>query len=89
VGSYIRPADIEKGPIIERLRKEGLEGNKGMTLVIAGGLGPDNIGYNIKKLGAEGRMFLGGTSVFHHPGGVKAGVQALKDAVRVTLNGGK
>jgi hypothetical protein len=38
VGSYIRPTDVEKKPIIERLRKDGLEGNGGMTLVIAGGM---------------------------------------------------
>ena len=52
-----------------------------MTLVIAGGLAPHNIGYNLKIFGAEGRMFLAGTSIFHHPDGIKAGVEALKLAV--------
>ena len=87
VGSYLRPTDVEKRPIIERLRKEGLEGNNGMTLTIAGGLGPKNIGYNIKVLGSEGRMFLAGTSVFHHPDGIKAGVDALKIAVEASHRG--
>ena len=87
VGSYIRPTDVEKKPIIDRLRKDGLEGNGGMTLVIAGGLSPGNIGRNIKALGSEGRMFLAGTSVFHHPDGVRAGVEALKLAVQASREG--
>ncbi len=78
---YIRPTDVEKKSIIKRLREEGLEGNEGMTLVIAGGLGANNIGYNIKVLGAEGKMFLAGTSVYHHPEGIKAGIDAIKLAV--------
>ena len=81
IRGYIRPTDVEKGAIIRRLREEGLEGNNGMTLVIAGGLGAHNIGYNIKTLGAEGKMFLAGTSVYHHPDGIKAGIDAIKLAV--------
>lgn len=87
IKSYIRPTAIEKKPIIEKLKKEGLEGDNGMTLVIAGGLGPKNIGYNIKTLGAYGRMFLAGTSVFHHPDGIKAGVDALNLAVEASYRG--
>ena len=87
MGSYIRPEDIEKKPIIERLRKEGLEGKNGITLAVAGGLGPKNVGKNIKILGAEGRMFLAGTSVFHHPDGIRAGVDALKLAVEASCKG--
>ncbi|MBL7170717.1 MAG: hypothetical protein ISS46_01840 [Candidatus Omnitrophica bacterium] len=78
IGSYIRPTDAEKKPILDKLKREGLEGDRGMTLVIAGGLSPENIGRNIKILGSQGRMFLAGTSVFHHPGGIKAGIEALK-----------
>ncbi len=84
---YIRPTDVEKEFIIKRLREEGLEGNEGMTLVIAGGLGANNIGYNIKVLGAEGKMFLAGTSVYHHPGGIKAGIDAIKLAVEAAYKG--
>ena len=84
---YIRPTDVEKEPIIMRLRKEGLEGNDGMTLVIAGGLGAHNIGCNIKFLGAEGKMFLAGTSVYHHPDGIKAGINAIKLAVEAAYKG--
>jgi len=84
---YIRPSDIEKEFIIKRLQEEGLEGNEGMTLVIAGGLGANNIGYNIKVLGAEGKMFLAGTSVYHHPGGIKAGIDAIKLAVEAAYKG--
>jgi len=87
MGSYLRPVDCEKKPIIEKLKREGLEGDNGMTLVIAGGLGPKNIGYNIKMLGARGRMFLAGQSIFHHPGGVESGIQALKLAVEAASRG--
>ncbi len=87
MGSYIRPADCEKKPIIEKLKREGLEGINGMTLVVAGGLGPKNIGYNIKVLGSQGRMFLAGTSVFHHPDGIQAGIEALKLAVSAAQKG--
>ena len=33
---YLRPDDTEKGPILETLRRHGLEGAGGMTLAIAG-----------------------------------------------------
>ena len=78
---YIRPTDIEKKAIIERLKKGKLIGDDGMTLVIAGGLRADNIGYNIKTLGATGKMFLAGTAIFLHPDGIKAGIDAIKLAV--------
>lgn len=84
---YIKPTDVEKGPIIKRLREEGLERNNGMTLVVAGGLGAHNIGYNIKVFGAEGKMFLAGTSVYHHPDGIKAGIDAIKLAVEAAYKG--
>jgi len=86
-GGYIRPGDVEKGPIIERLSKEGMEGDGGMTLVVAGGLSPANIGRNMEILGSRGRMFLAGTSVYSHPGGIKAGMDALKLAVRAYSRG--
>jgi ribulose 1,5-bisphosphate carboxylase large subunit-like protein len=78
---YIRLTDVEKLPIIERLREEGLEGEEEMTLVIAGDLSARNIRYNIKVLGAKGKMFLTGTSVYHHPDGIKSGIDALKLAI--------
>lgn len=78
---YIRPADEEKPAIVRRLEEEGVTGPDGMTLAIAGGLGAKNIGFNIKAFGAEGKMFLAGTSVYHHPDGVFAGIKALKQAV--------
>ena len=58
-----------------------------MTLVITRGLGAHNIGYNIKLLGAEGKMFLAGTSVYHHPEGIKAGIDALRLAVEAADKG--
>ena len=84
---YIRPTDVEKKPIIERLKKESLIGDDGMTLVIAGGLGAHNIGYNIKVLGTEGKMFLAGTAIFHHPDGIRAGINAIKLAVEAAGKG--
>jgi len=74
---YLKPDDTEKGPILETLNSYGLEGGSGMTLAIAGGLGPSNIGLNMKVLGREGRMFLAGTSVYSHPDGPSAGVKAI------------
>jgi len=80
VNGYIRPFDEEKPAILEALRREGLEGDDGMTLAIAGGLGPDNIAENARVLGSRGRMFLAGTSVYAHPDGPAAGVRALVGA---------
>jgi ribulose 1,5-bisphosphate carboxylase large subunit-like protein len=82
VKGYIKPDDLEKEQILKKLRSENLEGNNGMTLVIAGGIGPSNLGYNMKILGIEGRMFLAGTSVYSHPDGISAGVKALILAYR-------
>ena len=81
-GGYLKPDDTEKGPILETLRKHGLEGAEGMTLAIAGGLGPGNIGMNMRTLGKEGRMFLAGTSVYSHPDGPSSGVRAIIAAYR-------
>jgi ribulose 1,5-bisphosphate carboxylase large subunit-like protein len=53
-----------------------------MTLVVAGGLGPRNIGRNLLALGSSGRMFLAGTSVYSHPAGPGSGVRALRAAWR-------
>jgi len=80
VGGYLKPEDMEKPFILERLRENRLEGDEGMTLVIAGGLSPGNLGANIKALGMQGRMFLAGTSVYSHPDGPDAGVKALIQA---------
>jgi len=84
---YIRPTAVEKKAIIERLKEENLVGDDGMTLVIAGGLGAENIGYNIKTLGANGKMFLAGTAIFHHPDGIKAGILALKLDIEAAFQG--
>lgn len=82
VGGYLRPVDEEKPLILAALRRYGLEGPDGMTLAIAGGMGPKVIGANIAALGEEGRMFLAGTSVYGHPDGPAAGVKALMLAHR-------
>jgi len=81
-GGYLKPDDSEKGPILATLSKHGLQGPEGMTLAIAGGLGPGNIGRNMRTLGKEGRMFLAGTSVYSHPDGPSAGVRAIITAYR-------
>ena len=77
VSGYLRPLDAEKPGIIATLREYGLEGAQGMTLAIAGGMGPKVIGRNMQALGETGRMFLAGTSVYSHPDGPAAGVKAL------------
>jgi len=82
MGGYLKPDDTEKGPILEMLGMHGLEGAEGMTLAIAGGLGPANIGLNMRVLGKVGRMFLAGTSVYSHPDGPSAGVRAIITAYR-------
>lgn len=79
---YLKPDDTEKSFILKRLKEEGLQGKNGMTLVIAGGLGPGNIGMNMKSFGIEGKMFLAGTSVYSHPGGPSDGVKAIIQAYR-------
>jgi ribulose-bisphosphate carboxylase large chain len=77
MGGYLKPDDTEKSAILAKLKALGLEGNAGMTLAIAGGLGPSNIGRSMELLGREGRMFLAGTSVYSHPDGPAAGVRAI------------
>jgi ribulose-bisphosphate carboxylase large chain len=77
MGGYLRPTDEEKPEILRALRENHLEGSKGMTLAIAGGMGPKVMGKNMEILGEEGRMFLAGTSVYSHPDGPSSGVKAL------------
>lgn len=77
VNGYLKPDDDEKGAILRCLQENGLDGDQGMTLAIAGGLGSRNVGSNLKRLGAKGRMILAGTSVYSHPDGPGAGVKAV------------
>lgn len=88
VKGYLKPDDIEKGYILEKLKQERLEGEEGMTLVIAGGIGAKNIGANIKALGINGRMFLAGTTVYSHPDGPDSGVKAIIQAYRAYYENG-
>lgn len=82
VKGYLKPDDDEKPQVLKVLRREKLEGPDGMTLVIAGGIGPANLGRNMKALGEQGRMFLAGISVYSHPDGASDGVKALLLAYR-------
>jgi len=82
MNGYLRPTDTEKPAILSALRENGLEGAHGMTLAIAGGMGPKVIGANMLALGETGRMFLAGTSVYSHPDGPSSGVKALIGAYK-------
>ena len=82
MGGYLRPFDSEKPAIIETLRRCGYEGIDGMTLAIAGGLNAENVGENLRELGGSGRMLLAGSSIYEHPKGIRAGVEAIKTAIR-------
>ena len=82
MGGYLRPTDAEKPEILRALRENGLEGARGMTLAIAGGMGPRVIGSNMRDLGVAGRMYLAGTSVYSHPDGPGAGVRAIIGAYK-------
>ena len=82
MNGYLRPDDTEKQYILEKLNRDFPEAGSGMTLAIAGGLGPQNIGANMRALGSKGRMFLAGTSVYSHPDGATSGVKALILAYR-------
>ena len=82
MNGYLRPDDLEKSKILESLTRRGLHGPRGMTLAVAGGLGPLNVGINMKALGETAKMFLAGSSVYSHPQGPAAGVEALLIAYR-------
>jgi ribulose 1,5-bisphosphate carboxylase large subunit-like protein len=77
VGGYLKPMDEEKTGILAILHKFGLDGESGMTLAIAGGMGPKVVGRNLEVLGEKGRMLLAGSSVYGHPDGPSGGVRAL------------
>lgn len=80
INGYLKPDDEEKEYILQKLQRDHLIGSDGMTLAIAGGVGPSNIGINAEILGYEGRMFLAGTSVYSHPDGASSGVKAVVSA---------
>ena len=88
VNGYLKPEDIEKEYILEKLSRDGLIGLDGMTLAIAGGLGASNIGANMRDLGTDGKMFLAGTSVYSHPDGATSGVRSLILAYRAYKENG-
>jgi ribulose-bisphosphate carboxylase large chain len=82
VGGYLKPDDTEKVEILRALQDGGLTGEDGMTLAIAGGLAPANLGRNLRLLGEAGRLLLAGSSVYGHPDGPASGVKALILAYR-------
>lgn len=88
MGGYLKPRDEEKPEILRTLDREGLEGTQGMTLAIAGGLGPGNVGRSMQQLGSANRLLLAGTSVYSHPDGPRAGVEALSLGARAFLDEG-
>jgi len=87
-GAFIKPFNFEKGAIIKKLAGEGLLGENGMTLVVAGGINPKNIGQAADYYGTTGFMYLSGRGIMNHPDGVSSGVEACKLAYRAWLEEG-
>ena len=52
------------------------------TVVLGGGLGPDNALAQARRAGGQGVLVLLGSRAYGHPGGVEEGVRATVEAVR-------
>lgn len=57
---------------------------KPMLPAVSGGLNPQTVGSNVKAMGRD-ILLLAGTGVFGHPGGARAGVEALRQAAQEAL----
>jgi ribulose-phosphate 3-epimerase len=65
-------------PKIRDIRKMLDDINSEIPIEVDGGISPATIGQTYKN-GA--RIFVSGSSIFDHPGGIKAGINSLKDEI--------
>lgn len=69
------------------LRRE-MKGIKDMIPALSGGLNPSNLLANLKAFGSD-VMVLAGTGITQYPGGIRQGVEAMKNVAASYLEEGK
>ncbi len=85
VGSYL-VGSVEESREINRALSGPIPGIKDAVPALSGGLGPKNIGATIAAFGLD-VFYLAGSGIFSHPMGMRAGVEAMKQAARAQLAG--
>lgn len=84
LGGYLVGGSTEEIHSLNAVMRAEMEGIKDMVPALSGGLNPENLPANLSAFGSD-VMVLAGTGITRYPGGIAAGVEAMKAAAKRTL----
>ncbi|MCL4376873.1 MAG: RuBisCO large subunit C-terminal-like domain-containing protein [Actinobacteria bacterium] len=80
LGGYLVGGKTEEIKSLNHIMTMPIPGIKEMMPALSGGLKPSNLIENLKEFGTD-IMILAGTGITQYPGGIAAGVEAMKDVI--------
>ena len=84
LGGYLVGGSTDEIHALIHAMRVPIDGMLDMVPALSGGLNPGNIADNLRAFGA-GVMALAGTGITQYPGGIRAGVEAMKHAAHEAL----
>ncbi|MCL5071604.1 MAG: RuBisCO large subunit C-terminal-like domain-containing protein [Actinobacteria bacterium] len=84
LGGYLVGGKTEEIKSLNHAMTIPIHGIKEMMPALSGGLKPSNLMENLKEFGTD-IMILAGTGITQYPGGIAAGVEAMKNVVKEYL----
>jgi len=81
VGGYLVGGSLEEIKSVINTMRMDIPGIKDMVPALSGGLNPNNLLDNFKEFGTD-IMVLAGTGITQYPGGIAAGVEAMKNVYK-------
>lgn len=88
VGSVFGRFDVKKQETLDSLRNllDPGAGRAATMPIVSGNVTPGLVEANVDSIGTD-CIFLAGSGVIGHPGGVEAGVRALRDMIDIVMDG--
>ena len=84
LGGYLVGGTNEEIESLINTMRAPMKGIKDLVPALSGGLSPKNIGDNLRAFGT-GFMALAGSGITQYPGGIAAGVEAMKAAATAAI----
>jgi ribulose 1,5-bisphosphate carboxylase large subunit-like protein len=88
LGGYFAKEDVGEAAVLKPALTEYLGHILPAVPAVSGGLDPDNLADNIKYFGTDA-LFLAGSGIAKHPGGITGGVKAMQAAAAQALEEGR
>ncbi|MEW5899898.1 MAG: RuBisCO large subunit C-terminal-like domain-containing protein [Acidobacteriota bacterium] len=82
LGGYFTTNSVGEAAALKPALTEPMEQIRGAVPAVSGGLDPDNLAKNIRYFGMDA-LFLAGTGIAKHPGGIRGGVKAMYAAASI------